>query len=871
MKKIFRKAMTVLGSAALIGMTVGAAAAASYPSPFTSNTAIVVGSNADNLDGIGASLIAANLDAAIAGSAVAGVVSTTEGDIVPLDNSGSRIYLNSSINGVTEQFSKSVLPVTLADTTFSGNVDATISSRIYIGGGVAAGADNSNKVIFTKQPKTSNDPVVGLSLGTGVAAYLYNATATFKTINFSHADSEGESITLFGRDFVVSTATDTDTLVLFSSASELNLIVGGANPNPSATVVIDGVSYDVAIVTGTSTEATISVNGDSKEISEGSSKKVGGIDVAVKSVTESSAIDTITASILVGADKLTFDDTSKVTIGSDEDPIDGTKVHFGGTPGTDGMTELTVQVFRTGSSEDAIIAGGEYVDPVFGSFKVSFAGLNFPLDDTENREIITVRSAADKTMTVELTDSDDFTAAFDFAYNDTGFTRLGDESNYTIHVLEMANATVEEFVFLGNEEYGHLLKITDITNNTGTTAGSGDRVKFEDVMSGVTYTTEDTSTEVSANLILDGKTYKVEINGMASDEGTIQITYPTSESADDDTFVVYPTMETSKGANLALYEPLAITLGDPDNDGTDAATTTLRFPDGDGYTDALLTYVSVGNWTLTGTGITTAYINSTTGVSGANIAIGQLTYNISVADSSSNASILYLTDPEGTANIDRPAVVIFEEKDDNNEYHALVVDLEDANAGTGTSGIGVNDVLFSSDYYHDSAVLQSDSDITQDIDWWGTLVTTNADDSDQKYVEISYPDMQVYAQLYIGETGAIVGEGAAGVMTVLDTNVATVANKNLVVVGGSAINSVAAELLGGAYSEAAFTSATGVAAGEFLINSYDRSGKTALLVAGYNAADTEKAVTYLLNNDVDTTVGTKIKGTSATEATVVTA
>ena len=97
------------------------------------------------------------------------------------------------------------------------------------------------------------------------------------------------------------------------------------------------------------------------------------------------------------------------------------------------------------------------------------------------------------------------------------------------------------------------------------------------------------------------------------------------------------------------------------------------------------------------------------------------------------------------------------------------------------------------------------------------------------------------------------------------------AGKNLVVVGGSAINSAAAELLGAAYREAAFTSATGVGAGEFLIQSFARSGKTALLVAGYHAADTEKAVTYLLNNDVSTTTGTKYKGTSATEATLVVA
>jgi hypothetical protein len=143
-------------------------------------------------------------------------------------------------------------------------------------------------------------------------------------------------------------------------------------------------------------------------------------------------------------------------------------------------------------------------------------------------------------------------------------------------------------------------------------------------------------------------------------------------------------------------------------------------------------------------------------------------------------------------------------------------------------------------------------------------------DSDAHTFEIEYFGAEVYAKVAIASADAEVTSTDAGVMTVKDSEVATVASKNLVVVGGSAINSLAAELLGGAYSEAAFTSATGVGAGEFLIESFTRSGKTALLVAGYNAADTEKAATYLLNNDVTTTVGTKIKGTSATEATVVT-
>jgi len=140
--------------------------------------------------------------------------------------------------------------------------------------------------------------------------------------------------------------------------------------------------------------------------------------------------------------------------------------------------------------------------------------------------------------------------------------------------------------------------------------------------------------------------------------------------------------------------------------------------------------------------------------------------------------------------------------------------------------------------------------------------------SGQDSIKIIYHGGEVESSVYVTEAGASIS-GEAGVMTVSDANVASVAGKNLVVVGGSAINSVAAELLGGALSEGAFTDATGVAAGEFLIQSFTRSGKTALLVAGYTAADTEKAVTYLLNNDVDTTVGKKYKGTSGTEASLV--
>jgi len=60
-------------------------------------------------------------------------------------------------------------------------------------------------------------------------------------------------------------------------------------------------------------------------------------------------------------------------------------------------------------------------------------------------------------------------------------------------------------------------------------------------------------------------------------------------------------------------------------------------------------------------------------------------------------------------------------------------------------------------------------------------------------------------------------------MTVDDSEVASVAGKRLVVGGGSAINSVVAELLGAAYSEAAFTSPTEATLTVICLNPKDKT------------------------------------------------
>jgi hypothetical protein len=77
-------------------------------------------------------------------------------------------------------------------------------------------------------------------------------------------------------------------------------------------------------------------------------------------------------------------------------------------------------------------------------------------------------------------------------------------------------------------------------------------------------------------------------------------------------------------------------------------------------------------------------------------------------------------------------------------------------------------------------------------------------------------------------------------------------------------------LVGGAKCGAAWTTATGIGTGQFLIKGYATSTLTsgvALLVAGYDAEDTVKATTYLTNKVVDTSK--TYQGTTTTETAVV--
>lgn len=149
---------------------------------------------------------------------------------------------------------------------------------------------------------------------------------------------------------------------------------------------------------------------------------------------------------------------------------------------------------------------------------------------------------------------------------------------------------------------------------------------------------------------------------------------------------------------------------------------------------------------------------------------------------------------------------------------------------------------------------------------YGTYAKQTGDTDNQ--VELWYPEDAMSIGFYIGEVSSEISPGSTGVAggqiaIVKDSEVSTVASKHLIVVGGSCVNTVAAKILNSdaPLCGADFSTATKVGAGGYIIKtvaSPENKDKVAMLVAGYNAADTTNAVKRAMVIDgVKTDVGSE--------------
>lgn len=152
------------------------------------------------------------------------------------------------------------------------------------------------------------------------------------------------------------------------------------------------------------------------------------------------------------------------------------------------------------------------------------------------------------------------------------------------------------------------------------------------------------------------------------------------------------------------------------------------------------------------------------------------------------------------------------------------------------------------------------------LDYYGIIYESPEYNADKDQVMLSVPGEQVYADISVAGLGMeVVNEVETnnsvvdlGGVIVKDTEVNNVQDKNLIIVGGSCINTLAAQLLGGTACGEEFTLKTGVIPGKALIKSFAspyNAEKVAVVVAGYEAGDTTRAAGQIVNSNLDLSVG----------------
>lgn len=124
-------------------------------------------------------------------------------------------------------------------------------------------------------------------------------------------------------------------------------------------------------------------------------------------------------------------------------------------------------------------------------------------------------------------------------------------------------------------------------------------------------------------------------------------------------------------------------------------------------------------------------------------------------------------------------------------------------------------------------------------------------------LEVTYHGAETSVDVFVSSSDTSGDDSTSlGDVSVLDTELAAsgLSGNNLIVVGGSCVNSVASDLLLGAGCGDSWTAATGLGEGDYLVETFSQTnGKVATLVAGWSQEDTASAATFLANSaDVST-------------------
>jgi len=791
MKFNIKKITSVIAGAIMLSSTIGFAAAVSYPQPFVSSGA------EDGAIVYGAAADLSDFAAAVnIQTKLNALVSGTGTSTV---SGGDSVELWRSSDKLNIRDSASDVFVTSID---DDNMPTLLAEGTYKD-------DNSDEFDFTQKIELGNNlnlshfsdsdykektPTLGIHLDSD--DHVLNYTMDFTTNPGWDNALETTDMTLLGRTYFVLDQTNTSDCS--HSSCKLTLLDSATttivSEGETTTLNVEGTSYEISVEYIGSSETKLNIDGEiTNSLAEKATYKLSdGSYVGIKDIMYVSKDTGISkVEFSIGSGKLEVQHNTEVEL-NDVD-VDGLK---GFIHASSHALDKIVLEWKT-EDEEFIVPDQELVLPGFESLKLSLPEIVKPLEE----EIKVGWSDKNIELTVPIKDG---TANFDILQvNSSGeITLIGKDSSHRLCTSNNTrihfHAGVDElFVASWNgtsEAESYLLKVTkgSIDND-----GTNSRVSITNVLKGTDACTTKTAGETCSigSVILT-------IDNVSDSANTVNISINSAGGS-------FNRIYSKEG--LAIYLPwyndniTTNTYGAINTSNSTLEIQTANYVPFDGGSAAIL-------YDLAGYGYGSWYLWAAEENKDGSLGVGTK-FNITIDETSS-------------------------------EVHVSGV-----NSGQTEYEVGETDVYETYTWGDVSTKILYDTGGTRDD------------------AKIIYHGDQVYGNLYIAspETSIIPGGGTSGgqVLVVKDTEIDSVKDKNLIVIGGSCINTAAAGILGLTYPacEAAFTAATNVGAGQYIIKTIASpyaaadSGKVAMLVAGYNAADTTTAVNKAadgVTSDIDT-------------------
>ena len=390
----YRKIASAAASIAMVGATVGLAAAVSYPAPFVANgaadVAVVYGSNLD----LGAVTdITNSLSSALADQAPSGGGGApTGGEFVLVAKPSDKVNLGnvaSTVFGATVDDDD--LPEMLAEGVYSNdeNTEYDYEQKLTLG---AWKLEH-----FKDSDFNDNEPSVGFNLSSSHSVLNY-------TLNFldqpesditsnEFTDFETTTLRLMGRDYFVLDADNVTNikLTLLDSATTATVAEG-----ETITLTAGGKSYEVSISFISTTEVVLTVNAqDTNSLKEGETYKLNdGTYVGIKDILARDVAGTISqVEFSLGSGKLEL--TSGSNIKLNDQTINQVKAKIvKGSASRDSLSKIDLEWIT--DDREFISPGSELVMPGFESLKISM-----PEFVTPAPEITEVRDSGGYTIELE--------------------------------------------------------------------------------------------------------------------------------------------------------------------------------------------------------------------------------------------------------------------------------------------------------------------------------------------------------------------------------------------------------------------------------------------------------------------------------------